>query len=250
MNRRGFTLLELLVVVGILAILMGLGAPMVGNAQKHARQADCRSNLRQFGIAITCYRSDHQGVNPPWMSSLYPEYIDDGDVYICKSDKNRGREYPVPEDLIAAGKATPYREIKDYGDNKREKTSGSDYATAPNSYFYEFSSAKCSWDSNSRHDIDGDGTVTWSESKEWQLRYGDEDGNGGGDPDDPKPYSTARMPIIRCWHHYNEAWTRGREQKGNSGSFKKQYYILNVGYAGNVFVSPPYWEGKPEAGEL
>jgi prepilin-type N-terminal cleavage/methylation domain-containing protein len=244
-----FSLLELLAVIAILGMLAGIGAPMVIRAQRQARQADCRSNLRQFGIALASYRSDHNGLNPPWLSNLFPEYVDGKDIYVCKSDReariNNSSYDPIPKDLTTV---THYSEIDDFdggsapGRNKDIKL---------NSYFYEFSAAKCSWDSNPDHDMDDDGEGAWWEAKEWQLRYGDKKNDGGGSPENPKPYSTARMPIIRCWHHWQEDKLLGFEvdDYDHSGRKRKFPMVLNVGYAGNVFSSPPWWEGRPGVGE-
>jgi prepilin-type N-terminal cleavage/methylation domain-containing protein len=244
----GFSLLELLTVIVILGILAGLGAPMITSAQRQARQADCRSNLRQFGIALASYRSDHNGRNPPWLSNLFPDYIDGKDIYVCKSDKEikKGTSNydPIPPDFKDV---KHYDEVKDFGNGTND---GRNNDIDWNSYFYEFNAANCTWDSNADHDMDGNG-VAWWEAKEWQLRYGDKKNDGGGSPDNPKPYSTARMPIIRCWHHWQEDTILGYEVNDydHSGRMRKFPMVLNVGYAGNVFASPPWWEGRPDVGE-
>lgn len=79
-DLRGFTLVELLVVVAIVAVLAGLLLPALGSAKAAARRAGCLSNLRQVGLAITLYAGDHDGripygpKAPPFTSpaSFYP----------------------------------------------------------------------------------------------------------------------------------------------------------------------------------
>ena len=63
-KSRGFTLIELLVVIAIIAILIALLLPAVQQAREAARRTQCKSNLKQIGIAIHNY-SDTFGSFPP-----------------------------------------------------------------------------------------------------------------------------------------------------------------------------------------
>ena len=79
-TQPGFTLLELLVVLAIVAILASLLLPALARAKDAARKTACISNLRQMGIAIRLYSNDHDHLipygphAPPFTSpsELYP----------------------------------------------------------------------------------------------------------------------------------------------------------------------------------
>jgi len=64
-NRSAFTLVELLVVISIIAMLASLLLPVLQTAQDSAKMSFCKSNMRQCGIALTCYADDNNG----WMIS-------------------------------------------------------------------------------------------------------------------------------------------------------------------------------------
>lgn len=58
--RRGFSLVELLVVVAVVAALFGLAIPAVQQARTAARRAECQSDLRQIGIAFQAHHDAKQ----------------------------------------------------------------------------------------------------------------------------------------------------------------------------------------------
>jgi len=83
MRQKGFTLIELLVVMVIIALLIGLLLPALSRAKEEARKTQCRSNMRQIGMAIMMYANDNGGWSPAmygnivinWYGSTSPNYV-------------------------------------------------------------------------------------------------------------------------------------------------------------------------------
>ena len=106
-RRDGFTMIELLVVMSILAVLAAILFPVFAGAREKARGATCMSNLRQIGIALESYSQDYdeslpyhmmcldeQGTYQNWLGTLSP-YSRSTGIYNCPS--NPDGKYTGPD---------------------------------------------------------------------------------------------------------------------------------------------------------
>src|ERR1700683_2698299 len=64
-RKRGFTLVELLVVIGIIALLISILLPALSKAMRAANVIACASNMRQLGQYMFMYANDNKGTLPP-----------------------------------------------------------------------------------------------------------------------------------------------------------------------------------------
>ncbi|HYR58723.1 MAG TPA: type II secretion system protein, partial [Chthoniobacteraceae bacterium] len=95
----GFTLVELLVVVAIIAVLAALLVPAFNRVVASGRATACISNLRQLGIGLTAYLTEHDNTMPtlktarenlsddvPVIDNTLDKYVVNKVVFACPAD--------------------------------------------------------------------------------------------------------------------------------------------------------------------
>lgn len=98
--KRGFTLVEILVSLGIIALLASIAIPSLRIARARADSTKCVSHLRALGVALNLYLADHQMVMPdieagradknediPVIDNTIASYVDNQAVFTCPAGR-------------------------------------------------------------------------------------------------------------------------------------------------------------------
>ena len=96
---KGFTLLELMVVIAIVAVLAGVSVPISRSLVAKSHQSACLGNLRQIGSAVQFYIDDNSGVLPelavgrenkssdiPVLETVLIDYVESEEMFHCPAD--------------------------------------------------------------------------------------------------------------------------------------------------------------------
>jgi len=68
---QAYTLVEILTVVGIIALLSAILFPVISRVRENGRNTTCQSNLKQLGLSLQMYVSDNGGTSPLWWDGPY-----------------------------------------------------------------------------------------------------------------------------------------------------------------------------------
>lgn len=142
-RRRGFTLVELLVVISVIALLIGITLPALGQARETARRTKCLANLRSIGHGFSLYLTESKGLfplvrplhgtvvgpgNSPSLLELLPTYLDVDPPR--KEDESNPDSFYIAADVFKC----PADRVADVGDHEWEpawRTEGTSYEYMP-----------------------------------------------------------------------------------------------------------------------
>lgn len=245
-RRRAFTLVEMLVVIGIISLLAAILLPTLFNVRVRAKFTACLNNQRQIGVAIQQYsNADKKGLMPTWITLLLSTpsqknpFLSDPRVFVCPNDPSEGREGGRPNDLRDKTAGTP---ISQFLNADKDNTSGgtNDEDGGVNcSYLFEFNGEECDWFPLEPQDMDEVENGVWNPIKEgptlaeqivswYEAKMVHVKGSKRLDP--PEPAYHGYVPVLRCFWHVEWPDLDYHDQ------------VLNLNYGWGVKVNQPWWE--------
>ncbi len=213
-QRDGFTLVELLMVIVVIAIMAALLLPAIVGARKKANLVACSSNMHQMSLAWMDYRYEHNDFTVDWLSSLYPDYQSSKKLYICPADKT----YDPNE--VPPGDGSKPQALLDHHDSDAFDSTDDFTNGCYVSYFYEMCAGECPLGGSLPNE-------TWAEYKRREMQGMD----------------LTKFPVIRCYHHWDYKLRKTRNTfPGGNGLENISGITVNVAFHGNVFLAPENWK--------
>jgi prepilin-type N-terminal cleavage/methylation domain-containing protein len=186
-RRSGFTMTEIVVVIGILGVLMSIILPVIAETRMKARVAQCTSNLRQIGQAMVMYDTEHDRTYenyPDRVTHLYAlGYAPNIRIFVCPMDSTKATKSsitgrttlkPVFSDSVPVDDKSDWAERRGFTSNGMPEQDCS--------YLYEFSTRTCqSWQRNPDTDL-----AEWvgdAYASQWLVTWHNEDQLFGVEPD-------------------------------------------------------------------
>ncbi len=123
-KKRGFTLVEVFVVVVIIGILSAALFPVFARSREKARQTSCLSNIKQLGLAMIMYAQDYDDTLPRadgWKAALEP-YAKDERIFLCPGHEEDGLLWDkvTPGGHYAMSESLAGRRLEDVADPSME----------------------------------------------------------------------------------------------------------------------------------
>lgn len=121
-KRRGFTVVELSIVIIIFVAMLGALTPFVRLAKKRVNRINCVNNLRKLSLALHSYAADNNGRFPSSLGALYPDYVVDEKAFDCPATRMVGnKDYSNYDYTPGLTESSPAKEIivRDHDSNHK-----------------------------------------------------------------------------------------------------------------------------------
>jgi len=89
-TRKGFTLMELLIVITVFVITIALLTPFVNKMRARRDVINCSANIRLLSLGLHMYAAEHDDTFPKDLGALYPGYVKEESVFDCPASKFTG----------------------------------------------------------------------------------------------------------------------------------------------------------------
>jgi prepilin-type N-terminal cleavage/methylation domain-containing protein len=226
--RHGFTLIEMLVVISIIAVLAAMLIPAVSFVRRRANDVKCANQLKNgIGAAMLVYMGEYDDKFPTRLNFLtLASKIGDplpARTLVCPLDRSNGSDSWI-------NRLTAWHDLRYLHDAEG----------VPVSYSYEVSDDEDPsryyppiWIDDTFEDLDPASrppAVSWYRAKKHQRDFGFKKSVGGTMTF--APMSSDTFPILRCFHH--NKWTEKKAQT--------EKRVLNLTWNMGVFWSTVYWE--------
>ena len=221
-QRHGFTLMELMVVMGIIIILAAISLPIITMVRKQAKDALCRNNLQQIGIGITGFQQVNNNTFPQSLSQMFadnqPMSGESAKLLLCPFDTKKGTDKTFNRSNLSSSDIS---ELYDPNHSNGTKSPAFTYPTFVHSYAFEAANV----DLGPAAEGWWPGKGTWANAKVYDLKHGNL----------TEPFRLSDFPIVRCFWH--ATWPA-------SADIKAEKRVLNLAWDMSLFWSIPKWEDQ------